>query len=114
VKIQMLVLAAGLLFLAGCTTGGVRRGQVVMKTSENTAHVAMGAGEVKVGDHVELYHNQCTGGGSSKTQQAPRECKKIGGGHGEVVEVLSPDYSTVKFPTGTEFTEGDTIEMHVH
>ena len=106
------VLGLLVLGLAGCATGGIKRGHVVMKMSEDEAHVALGAGEVQVGDHVELYHHQCAPIGAIKT--GIRECKKVEAGHGNVTQVLNPDYSIVKFPQGTKFAEGDTVEKHQH
>jgi hypothetical protein len=115
-NLRTVLVAASVFALAGCATGGVNRGHVVMKTAEEEAHVALGSNEVKVGDHVELYHNECTrtGGGGEKGGGGPRSCKKVSTGHGEVKEVLSPDYVAVKFPEGTKFTEGDTVEKHNH
>lgn len=113
-KLKSIALAFGVLALAGCATG-IKRGHVVMKTADEVAHVATGENEMKVGDHVELYHNECTRlGGGEKGGGGPRNCKKVSTGHGEVTDVLSPDYAEVKFPAGTKFTEGDTIEKHVH
>ena len=100
--------------LVSCASGGgVKRGSVAMKVSDNIAHVGMGGSEVKVGDHLVLYRNECTGGGSGK-DRADRACKKVETGHGEVSQILSNDYSAVTFPTGTKFSEGDTLEKHAH
>lgn len=102
------------LALSGCATG-VKRGIVAMKISDTEAHVGIGASEVKVGDHVELYSNVCTGGGGKRSDGAePRKCTKEARGHGKVKEILSRDYSVVEFPSGTTFSEGDTIEQHAH
>lgn len=113
-NLRVMMTGLSFLALAGCATGGVNRGHVVMKTSDEVAHVALAANEVKVGDHVELYHNECTGGGGGKNGLGPRSCKKVETGHGEVTEVLNEDYVAVKFPQGTKFAEGDTIEKHAH
>jgi hypothetical protein len=97
--------------LAGCASHPIRRGQVVMKISATTAHVAMGKNEVQVGDHVELYHNDCTVVGERSSK---RQCKKVATGHGEVTSTFDGDYSEVTFPEGTKFVEGDTVEKHQH
>lgn len=108
--------AAIIIALTGCASGGVKRGQVVMKTSGDEAHVGFGSTDVNVGDHVELYHNECTretvgkNGGGGGT----RSCTKVGTGHGEVTQIINGDYSLVKFAPGTKFTEGDTVEKHAH
>lgn len=97
--------------LLSCASGPLRKGHVVMKISPTEAHVAMGSNEVKVGDHIELYHNECSEVGEHTSK---RECKKIDAGHGVVTAVLNADYSIVKFADGTKFSEGDTIEKHRH
>lgn len=98
--------------LVSCASGGVKRGSVAMKISDNTAHVGMGGSDVKVGDHLVLYRNECTGGAGKDI--ADRSCRKVETGHGEVSQILSNDYSAVTFPAGTKFTEGDTLEKHPH
>ncbi|MES3038378.1 MAG: hypothetical protein V4736_10770 [Bdellovibrionota bacterium] len=113
-KMKSTIVVLSLVALGGCATGGVKRGHVVMKMSDDEAHVAMGAGEVKVGDHVQLYRNQCSTTGAGIKGDPKQTCKKIGVGHGEVTAALNNDYSTVKFPDGTKFSEGDTIEKHGH
>jgi hypothetical protein len=109
-KTKAIIVTASVLLLAGCATGGPKRGHVVMKTGEGIAHVALGRGEVQVGDHIELYQNRCAGGGKG----TDRTCKKISKGHGEITELFDADYSLAKFPEGTQFTEGDTVEKHSH
>lgn len=112
-KVKVFATAAISLFvLSGCASTKIYRGHVIMKTADAEAHVATGPNEMVVGDHVELYQNQCTPGGSKIN--GPRVCRKISNGHGEVTSVISPDYVSVKFPPGTTFQEGDTIEKHAH
>ncbi len=69
---------------------------------------------MKVGDHLQLYHNRCSNARSSQTAAAEQICRKVFSGHGEVTEILSEDYSVVRFPPGTQFAEGDTLEKHRH
>ncbi len=101
---------ASISLLAGCATT-MHRGIVAMKINENEAHVGIGSNEVAVGDHVELYRNECESTGEKPSRRA---CKKVLYGHGEVKEILNADYSVVKFPEGIKFSEGDTIERHIH
>jgi len=54
------------------------------------------------------------GGGGIKSDGELRHCKKVSTGHGDVIELYDADYSVVKFPKGTKFSEGDTIEKHRH
>ena len=106
---------ASIVLLVGGCASQVHRGVVAMKISDTEAHVGVGPGEVSPGDHVELYHNICTGGGgAAKEGGSERKCRKESLGHGEVTQTLNPDYSVVKFPAGTKFSEGDTIEKHAH
>lgn len=114
-KIKKLILVTVIFGLAtGCATG-VKRGVVAMKVSDTEAHVGIGQDELNVGDHVELYHNVCSGSGPGRSGSgADRSCKKDPTGHGEVTQILNQDYSVVKFPSGTKFSEGDMIEKHAH
>jgi hypothetical protein len=96
----------------GCASA-VHRGVVAMKLDDRKAHVGIGGKEVAVGDHVELYRNQCESGGSAR-QGGTRSCTKTSTGHGVVSKVLSSDYSEVSFDPGVEFHEGDTVEKHDH
>lgn len=105
------IFALAALMLAGCASE-IKRGHVVMKTGDEVAHIATGPNELQAGDHIQLYHNECTGGVGKSGM--PRECKKVNTGHGEVTKILSPDYAEVKFADGAKFTEGDTIEKHAH
>ncbi len=91
---------------AGCAGNhAAMRGSVVMKINDQTAHVCMGNGEVALGDHVRLYNNQCSTGGSKRVT-----CEKVYLGDGTVTEVLDSHYSVVSFPVGTKFAEGETVE----
>ncbi len=114
-KTKWMVSIAGVfvLVISGCASG-TKRGSVVMKINDGEAHVGMGEGEVSAGDHVELYRNVCTGTAGRKGDGGDRTCKKEGVGHGEITQVLNKDYSVVKFPSGTQFSEGDTLEKHAH
>ncbi len=104
------VLILGSLIFVGCASG-VKRGVVAMKLNDKEAHVGVGSKEVSVGDHVELYRNICTGTGGKVDN---RTCSKKSFGHGEITNILNDDYAVVKFPDGTDFAEGDTIEKHSH
>ena len=86
-----------------CGSHTTMRGSVVMKIDETEAHVCLGKDEVKVGDSVHLFHNDCTGGKAS-------QCRRVAIADGQVVQLLNEHYSLVRFPAGTAFAEGDTIE----
>jgi hypothetical protein len=100
------VLFTALTLTAGCAGNhSAMRGSVVMKMSDQQAHVCLGEGEVAVGDHVRLYNNQCSSNGSKRVT-----CDKVYVAEGTVTEVLNSHYSVVSFPAGTQFAEGETVE----
>lgn len=119
IKIRMAItlLMACLLLVLFSACASTRRGSVVMKVSDDQAHVGMGKADVNVGDHVQLYQNVCPpkrAAGRSGDGGSSGSCRKEPRGHGEVVQLLGEDYSVVKFPPGTQFSEGDTLEKHAH
>lgn len=100
-------LVLAVLLLASCASK-LHRGVVAMKVGDHTAHVGLKKGEVSVGDHVELFTNQCN------QVTGVMQCKKVSIGHGDVTEIISDDYVSVKFEDGVKFREGDFIEKHSH
>jgi hypothetical protein len=88
---------------AGACTHSMMRGSVVMRTTDTDAHVCLGRGEVAVGDHVHLIHNDCAG-------SKPTQCHRVPVADGTVLELFDDHYSLVRFPSGTTFAEGDTVE----
>ena len=90
---------------AGCASGhAAMRGSVIMKIDPTTAHVCLGNGEVAVNDPVRLYRNVCQASGKRG------RCTKSAIADGKVTVLLDEHYSTVTFPAGTMFEEGDTVE----
>ena len=101
------ILFAAIALTAGCAGNhSAMRGSVVMKMSDQEAHVCLGDGEVTVGDHVRLYNNVCAPDGSTKRVK----CDKVYVADGTVTEVLNSHYSVVNFPAGTQFAAGETVE----
>ena len=96
----------------GCAST-THRGVVAMKVSEREAHVGVGKNELVVGDHVELYRNNCRGSGGAKGGGVS-SCNKKSMGHGTVTNIISDDYSVVQFDDGVNFAEGDMVEKHAH
>ena len=86
------------------------RGVVAMKIDDSTAHVALQRNEVTVGDHVELYGNNCL----REFGNRDYTCEKVSKGHGIVTQILNDNYTAVKFDPGVAFKEGDYIEKHMH
>lgn len=91
------------LALVGCAHEATH-GTVAMKTSDTIAHISIH--NVKAGDSVVLYRNNCMGAGKGEARVCHRE--KLA--EGKVLNVLSEHYSEVQFPTGTKFAEGDFVE----
>lgn len=100
---KSILVVMGFVAAAGCSHA-LMRGSIVMKTSETEAHVCLGRGEVSVGDSVHLLHNDCSA--ASK----PTQCRRVPIADGKVVQLFDDHYSLVRFPAGTEFAQGDTIE----
>ena len=108
------VLILVLPLVLGACASKVHRGVVAMKMDDNVAHVGIKSSEVSVGDHVELYGNQCPQKSIKLDISVAQPCKKVMKGHGAVTEILSEDYAAVKFENGVAFKEGDFIEKHSH
>lgn len=99
--------------LAGCASHSMMRGSVAMKASDREAHVCLGDDDVKVGDRVVAFRNECKP--KSNFDAAERgsrgvTCKleKLGGG--KVVSLLNDHYSTVEFDQGVTFEEGTVVQ----
>jgi hypothetical protein len=114
-KIRTVFTLAALLASAGCTPA-VHRGSVVMKIDEREAHICMGTGEVKAGDRVALFKNDCSriplqakGRPGSGSPSEPG-CRQVKLGEGRVVRTLNEHYSVVEVDPGVVFEEGATVE----
>lgn len=100
-------------FLAvACSSHSTMRGSVAMKVSEREAHVCLGKGEVKEGDEVTAYYNDCqdivAGGRDGGSYGVPCVKKKLG--YGKVVKTLNEHYSVVEFEEGLRIQEGTFVE----
>ena len=84
------------------------RGTVAMKVDPDEAHVCLGKDEVKVGDRVALFTQQCEP--SLKEKGGGGKCKKIKVGEGRVTELLNEHYSVIKTEPGVQFQEGTVVE----
>ena len=103
---------AGLgLAVAACSSTGVHRAPVLMKLENNNFHIGMGAGEVQVGNHVQMFREVCKYSPKSKGEA---NCKREELGHGEITQVLSSQYSVVTVPDASKIKEGDLVELHGH
>lgn len=97
-------LYVGGLLVSGCT---VARGTVVMKASEEVAHVSLGSEDVESGDGVGVFRHQC----KALVAKKLRTCERKSLGSGTVTEVLNEKYSEVTFRPGVSFREGDEVEL---
>lgn len=100
--------------LASCasTNHKYMRGSVAMKLDNKTAHVCLGDNEVKTGDKVLFYYNDC--------EQIDPEVAEVGGlkglctlkklGTGEVTKIHNSHYSTVKTDGSFKFKEGTLVQ----
>ena len=105
---------AKLIILATLITGwahGNGRGSVAMKVSDTEAHIDLGDGEVKTGDRIALFKNECKP--STLIQRGvdnDPSCEKVRIGEGTVLKTLNRDYSVVKVQPGVSFEEGTIVE----
>lgn len=87
------------------------RGGVAMKVSDTEAHVCLGEGEVKEGDRVNAFYNDCQSQGSGGKDGAYGvPCVKTRLGTGIVTKILNDHYSVVEFEEGVKFSEGTFVE----
>lgn len=95
--------------IIGCAHNTMR-GSVAMKEDNSEAHVCLGKNEVKAGDRVTLFKNDCkavAGGGEADTSGS---CEKVRIGEGTVERTLNEHYSIVKVDPGVKFQEGTIVE----
>ncbi len=103
----LLGLAAG---ISGCAHDTMR-GNVAMKITDQEGHVCLGNNEVKPGDRVTLYNNECLPS-SNKQYSSVYEppCKKVRIGEGRITQVLNDHYSVVTADPGITLKEGTIVE----
>jgi hypothetical protein len=92
------------------------RGSVAMKVDDREAHICMVNDEVRVGDRVALFRDEC-GGHSvlSRHRRRPSRfsdsvCRRIKLGEGRVVRPLDERCSVVEVDPGVEIEEGAIVE----
>lgn len=102
------VMSAGMM---GCAHSAHTRGSVALKHSAQEADVCLGKNEVKPGDKVALFKNECkprNKGGRDGGETS--SCTKVRLGEGEVAQVLDEHYSTIRVSPGVAFGEGTIVE----
>lgn len=91
----------------------VARGSVVMKISDHESHVNLGKNLVKVGDKLNILHEECPGSVVGKGMPAieATHCEVKQKAEGVVKKVLNDEYSVVS--THGPVHEGDIVELRV-
>lgn len=110
-KKRILILMVSGIFLTGlgCVHSAHSRGSVVLKHSAIEADVCLGSKEVKPGEKVMLFKNECRETrGSHDTERT--SCKKIKVGNGEIISNLDEHYSTMRVEPEVSIVEGMTVE----
>ena len=101
----------GAVILSGCAHND--RSTVAMKVDNSEAHVQLGSNEVKAGDRIALFENQCKRP-APQDAQTPHGldpfCGKFKTGEGTITKVLNDSYSIAKMDPGSKFKEGSTVE----
>ncbi|MBY0516903.1 MAG: hypothetical protein K2P81_08350 [Bacteriovoracaceae bacterium] len=99
-----------MLIMYGCAHHSTMRGTVAMKVSEHEAHVCLNKDEVRVGDRVVAFYNDCQSKNLGDSRGAGTPCIKTKLGHGTVAKILNEHYSLVKFDEGVKFSESTFVE----
>ncbi len=108
---KMIVTTMALTLILSSCSHQFMRGTVAMKTDKKTAHVCLGNNDVKVGDKLDFYSNQCTGTSSVRDEGSDiRECKMNVLGTGTISKLLNSHYSEVKTDGSFEFAEGTLVQ----
>lgn len=98
--------------LSGCAHHQMMQGSVAMKAGDREAHVCLGDNEVKVGDKVVAFRNDCkprANFGVSERGGRGVVCKLEKLGEGKVISLMNDHYSTVEFEPGVTFEEGTVV-----
>jgi hypothetical protein len=104
-----------LVVISSCASHSAMRGSVVMKLGPDSAHVCLGNNEVKKGDRVDAFKNNCSQHIvghpiHSLSKDESTSCVREKLGSGTVIKTLNDHYSEVKFDSGVLFEEGTTVE----
>lgn len=107
---KKLIAITALAALAGCAHSTMR-GSVAMKATDTEGHVCLGDNEVKSGDRVALFRNDCAGTKASRRNEGGNQgCTKKKLGEGTIERVLNSHYSVMQTDPGVAFEEGTIVE----
>lgn len=94
------------------------RGTVVRKLDEHRAQVCLGDGEVRVGDRIVLFENDCRMPTPARRESsifpgadALGGCERIELGSGVIERLLNQHYSVARFPDGVAVRVGATVDV---
>lgn len=104
---QRSLLLLVLFALVSCTHQSVNRGAVALKVGPREAHVLFAKDEVKVGDKVMAFFNDCQ---ISRVGVKDVPCVKSQLGQGTVTKILNENYSLVVFNAGVNLREATFVE----
>lgn len=79
---------------------------VTFQVREEKVYVTPGKGELKTGDKVAIFHQECP----SNPKGGSGFCKKIQVSQGEVTKVLNGGYVMIQLPPGVIVQEGEIVE----
>lgn len=108
-RIFVLVVSGIFLMGLGCAHSTHNRGSVVLKHSAIEADVCLGSKEVKPGDKVMLFKNECRESRGSHDIERT-SCKKIEVGSGEIISNLNEHYSMMRVESEVPIVEGMIVE----
>lgn len=82
------------------------RGSVAMKINDSKGIACLESNEVKIGDKLYLYNNECSENAGDRRGQS---CKLVKGGEVEVTRLVNDHYSEFKTSSKIDFAEGSII-----
>jgi hypothetical protein len=83
------------------------RGSVTSTMNEQEGQVRLGRNEVKSGDRVALYDNDCSRSTLESLSSAYEPpCRRVKVGEGQITQVLDERYSVVKADPGITLKKG--------
>lgn len=122
-KIAFVALAVSVLSFVGCAHQTMR-GTVAAKLDEHNGEVCLGEKEVKAGDIITLFKNDCSHRapklipGLGILPIRPKDwltpipvCHKAEIGKGRIVRTINEHYSVMRAEPGVMFQEGTVVEV---
>lgn len=104
-RLLLFVLALGI--LQSCASKHpLMRGSVALKIDDSSGIACLESDEVKVGDRLYLYNNDCSLDAGDRRGQS---CKMVKAGEVEVTRLVNDHYSEFKTTSKLDFAEGSII-----